>query len=101
MSLCPTLLCFVPLSPCSRELADTGAQVHTSTGTCSSSAWRCRWIERFNAKLREAAKKDEKRRFKEFVEVAYSKDPRVQQHREEERAQRCSTPCTHCTPPPA
>ena len=48
----------------------------------------CRWIERFNAKLRESAKKDEKKRFKEFVEAAYSKDPRVAQHREEERAQR-------------
>ena len=53
----------------------------------------CRWIERFNSKLREAAKKDEKRRLKDFVEAAYARDPRVLAHREAERAQRCGPAC--------
>lgn len=47
-----------------------------------------RWIERFNRKLREAGKKEEVRRLKEFVETAFKKDPRVIQHRAEEKAER-------------
>lgn len=53
---------------------------------CLSAA---RWIERYNAKLRDSAKKEEKRRLKEFVEAAYQRDPRILRQREEERAERC------------
>lgn len=35
-----------------------------------------RWIERFNAKLRERGKRDETRRLREFVDTAYRQDPR-------------------------
>ncbi|CAL8462322.1 g1855 [Coccomyxa elongata] len=47
-----------------------------------------RWLERMNAKLREAGKKEEKRRLKEFVENAYRCDPRVIAHKEAQRAER-------------
>lgn len=47
-----------------------------------------RWIERYNAKLREGGKKEEKRRLKEFVEAAYKRDPRILRQREQERAER-------------
>lgn len=50
--------------------------------------WR-RWLERMNSKLREAGKKEEKRRLKEFVENAYRCDPRVIAHKEAQRAERC------------
>ena len=51
-----------------------------------------RWLERMNAKLREAGKKEEKRRLKDFVESAYRCDPRVAAHKEVQRAERCA--CT-------
>jgi DnaJ family protein C protein 2 len=47
-----------------------------------------RWLERMNAKLREAGKKEEKRRLKEFVENAYRCDPRVIAYKEAQRAER-------------
>ncbi len=43
-----------------------------------------------NSKLREAGKKEEKRRLKEFVENAYRCDPRVIAHKEAQRAERCA-----------
>ncbi|KAK2078664.1 hypothetical protein QBZ16_003504 [Prototheca wickerhamii] len=45
-----------------------------------------RWIERFNAKLREQGRKAEARRVRELVESAYRQDPRLARRREEERA---------------
>ena len=48
----------------------------------------CRWLERHNAKLREAGKKDETRRLKQFVEDAYRKDPRVLAKRESDKWER-------------
>ena len=42
-----------------------------------------------NSKLREAGKKEEKRRLKEFVENAYRCDPRVIARKEEQKAERC------------
>jgi DnaJ homolog subfamily C member 2 len=48
-----------------------------------------RWIERFNAKLREAGKKEEKKRLKEFVEAAYRVDPRVAKQKEIDKLERC------------
>eukprot|EP00887_Chlorella_sp_A99_P003237 scaffold9.g3237.t1 len=47
-----------------------------------------RWIERFNAKLRERGKRDETRRLREFVDTAYRQDPRILRRKEEERAER-------------
>ncbi len=47
-----------------------------------------RWIERYNTKLREKAKKEETRRLKHFVEAAHSLDPRMVRRRAEEKAQR-------------
>eukprot|EP00873_Tetraselmis_striata_P025820 jgi/Tetstr1/446084/TSEL_033685.t1 len=47
-----------------------------------------RYIERENAKLRRKAEKDEVKRLKEFVENAFSRDPRVVRHKEEEKAAR-------------
>ena len=35
-----------------------------------------RWIERFNAKLREKGKREETRRLREFVDSAWRQDPR-------------------------
>lgn len=43
---------------------------------------------RYNAKLREKAKKEEAKRMREFVEAAQRTDPRVAARREEERAER-------------
>lgn len=51
------------------------------------SIW-CRWIERFNNKLRQPAKKEEARRMKQFVNDAFAQDPRILQRRAEEKAQR-------------
>lgn len=62
-----------------------------------------------NAKLREAGKKEEKRRLKEFVENAYRCDPRIIAHKEAQRAERChpystlipashQPACMHLTP---
>lgn len=48
----------------------------------------CRWIERFNNKLRQPAKKEEARRMKQFVNDAFAQDPRILQRRAEEKAQR-------------
>ncbi len=50
--------------------------------------WRLRWLERHNSKLREAGKKDEKKRLKQFVEDAYRKDPRVIAHNEFKKNER-------------
>lgn len=47
-----------------------------------------RWIERHNAKLREKGKKEEFRRVRDFVELAHRLDPRVQRHKEAQRAER-------------
>lgn len=47
-----------------------------------------RYIKRYNAKLRERAKKEEKARLKEFVEAAFKRDPRVIAHKEAEKAKR-------------
>ncbi|KAL3137123.1 hypothetical protein ABBQ32_006697 [Trebouxia sp. C0010 RCD-2024] len=47
-----------------------------------------RWIERFNNKLRQPAKKEEARRMKQFVNDAFAQDPRILQRRAEEKAQR-------------
>lgn len=47
-----------------------------------------RWIERFNAKLREKAKKEETKRLKAFVESAFNQDPRMVRRREAERAEK-------------
>ena len=47
-----------------------------------------RWIERFNAKLREKGKKEEARRMRDFVDAAYRNDPRVRRKKEEEEAKR-------------
>lgn len=44
-----------------------------------------RWIERYNSKLREKGKKDEKKRIREFVERAERLDPRILKRKEEER----------------
>ena len=41
-----------------------------------------------NSKLREAGKKEEKRRLKEFVENAFRCDPRVIARKEEQKAER-------------
>ena len=49
----------------------------------------CRFIERYNNKLRQAAKKDETRRMKAFVNNAYACDPRVLRKKAEEKAERC------------
>ena len=49
----------------------------------------CRYIERYNNKLRQAAKKDETRRMKAFVNNAYACDPRVLRRKAEEKAERC------------
>jgi DnaJ homolog subfamily C member 2 len=45
-----------------------------------------RYIERFNAKLREKAKKDEVKRLKAFVETAFNQDPRMVRRRQAEKA---------------
>ena len=55
---------------------------------CCASLVR-RWIERYNSKLREKAKKEETRRLKQFVEAAFSLDPRMVRRRAEEKAQKC------------
>ena len=47
-----------------------------------------RWLERHNTKLREAGKKEEKKRLKQFVEDAYKCDPRVIAQKEFERNER-------------
>lgn len=47
-----------------------------------------RWIERYNNKLRQPAKKEEARRMKQFVNDAFAQDPRILQRRAEEKAQR-------------
>ncbi|KAL4449534.1 hypothetical protein ABPG77_007178 [Micractinium sp. CCAP 211/92] len=47
-----------------------------------------RWIERYNAKLRAAGKKEEFKRIREFVEAAERQDPRILRRKEEERLER-------------
>lgn len=50
-----------------------------------------------NSKLREAGKKEEKRRLKEFVENAYRCDLRVIARKEEQKAERCVLVMLHKT----
>lgn len=50
---------------------------------------RRRWIERFNSKLREKAKKEEVKRLKAFVENAFNQDPRMVRRRQAEKAAKC------------
>ena len=66
-----------------------------------------RWIERYNNKLRQPAKKEEARRMKQFVNDAFAQDPRILQRRAEDKAQRCNpqlatyntvVPCVHSSP---
>ncbi|KAK9842937.1 hypothetical protein WJX74_004641 [Apatococcus lobatus] len=47
-----------------------------------------RWIERYNKKLREAAKKEDARRLKSFVGAAEACDPRVLARAQEQKAER-------------
>ncbi|KAK9863220.1 hypothetical protein WJX84_011390 [Apatococcus fuscideae] len=47
-----------------------------------------RWIERYNKKLREAAKKEDARRLKSFVGAAESCDPRMLRRAAEQKAER-------------
>ena len=47
-----------------------------------------RWIERYNAKLREKPKKDEFKRIRNFVDLAYKLDPRIAARKEAQRAER-------------
>jgi DnaJ family protein C protein 2 len=47
-----------------------------------------RWIERYNAKLREKGRKEEVRRIREFVNLANQLDPRLIRRREQQRAER-------------
>lgn len=47
-----------------------------------------RWIERYNAKLREKGKKEEIRRIREFVNLASQLDPRLISRREQQRAEK-------------
>lgn len=49
-----------------------------------------RWIDRFNSKLREKAKKEETKRMKAFVEAAFGVDPRMVRRRAEEKAAKCA-----------
>ena len=55
-----------------------------------------RWIERYNNKLRQPAKKEEARRMKQFVNDAFAQDPRILQRRAEEKAQRCTPKLACC-----
>ena len=55
---------------------------------CAEDRFHKRWIERFNAKLRAAGKKEESRRLRDFVDAAHAHDPRVARHREVLRAAR-------------
>jgi DnaJ family protein C protein 2 len=47
-----------------------------------------RWLERHNARLRVAGKKEEARRIRSFVESAYERDPRVAEHKARKKAER-------------
>jgi hypothetical protein len=49
-----------------------------------------RWIEKFNFKLREVGKKEERRRLKEFINAAYELDPRVARRKQEKKEERCA-----------
>lgn len=46
------------------------------------------WIERYNKKLREAAKKEDARRLKSFVGAAEACDPRILARAQEQKAER-------------
>jgi len=59
---------------------------------CTQGGLHCmlrRWIERFNSKLREKAKKEEVKRLKAFVENAFNQDPRMVRRRQAEKAAKC------------
>ena len=49
-----------------------------------------RWLERHNARLREAGKKEERKRLRAFVEAAYELDPRVAARKAELKAARAA-----------
>lgn len=58
---------------------------------CAECREHRRWIERENARLRARGKKEETKRIREFVDVAYAGDPRIKAHKQrlrEEREQR-------------
>lgn len=55
---------------------------------CAESREHRRWIERYNSKLRERARKDEVRRIRGLVEAAERCDPRLQRRKDAERAER-------------
>lgn len=60
---------------------------------CTSSSIKgwdwTRYFERYNSKLREIGKKEERRRFKEFIAKAYELDPRVARRKLEKKLARC------------
>ena len=49
-----------------------------------------RWLERHNAKLREAGKKEERKRLRAFVELSYERDPRVAARKEQMKSARAA-----------
>jgi DnaJ homolog subfamily C member 2 len=58
---------------------------------CAECREHRRWIERENGRLRARGKKDEAKRIREFVDLAYATDPRIKAHKlqlKEEREQR-------------
>ena len=61
------------------------SQLRTQWGECREER---RWIERENARLRRAAKKDEIRRIRDFVERAYAADPRIAAQKEAAKAEK-------------
>ena len=54
-----------------------------------------RFLCRQNAKLREKGKKEESKRLRDFVENAYKIVPRVLQHKEELKQERCVVSLSH------
>lgn len=63
------------LSPHKRHTHPAPAPDHARPPQAESREHR-RWIERYNAKLRAAGKKEEFKRIREFVEAAERQDPR-------------------------
>ena len=57
---------------------------------CAESRDEKRWLERHNARLREAGKKEERKRLREFVEAAYERDPRVAARKAQVKAERAA-----------
>lgn len=63
----------LPLLPLPRPLLSPPPPPHTHQAEGRDHR---RWIERYNKKLREAGKKEEFRRVRDFVDCAYRQDPR-------------------------